>query len=169
MLFQDEARYGRINDGRRCWGPLPLRPRVPSQIVREYVYAYGAVSPSDGQFVSLILPWVDASLMSLFLAHVADSFPGEHCAICLDGAGWHKASDLVVPASVTPIFLPPYSPELNPVEHIWKYTRENDFRNHLCHSMTEVMDILERSLHHLGNDPHLVRSMTHFDWINTLP
>lgn len=106
--------------------------------------------------------------MSLFLAHVAKSFPGEHCAICLDGAGWHKALDLVIPPSVTPIFLPPYSPELNPVEHLWDYTRENDFRNNLCDSMNEVMDILEQSLHRLGESQDIVRSMTRFDWLNTL-
>lgn len=106
--------------------------------------------------------------MSLFLAHVADSFPGEHCAVCLDGAGWHRANDLIVPPSVTPIFLPPYSPELNPVEHIWEYTRENDFRNRLCRNMDEVMDIMEHSLHRLGEAPALVRSMTCFDWIVTL-
>ena len=141
---------------------------MPCQTVREFVYAYGAVSPSDGQFVSLILPWVDASLMSMFLGHVADSFPGEHCAICMDGAGWHKASELVVPPSVTLIFLPPYSPELNPVEHIWEHTRENDFKNHLCKSLHEVMDILERSLRHLSESPALVRSMTRFDWLNAL-
>ena len=167
-MFQDEARYGRINDGRRCWGPLPIRPQVPCQIVREYVYAYGAVSPSDGKFVSLILPWVDASLMSLFLAHLAESFPGEHLAVCMDGAGWHKAGELVVPSSITLLFLPPYSPELNPVEHIWEHTRENDFRNKLCQSMDEVMDIMEQSLHSLGEAPDLVRSMTRFSWLNAL-
>lgn len=107
-------------------------------------------------------------MMSLFLAHVAGSFPGEHLAVCMDGAGWHKADDLVVPPSVTLLFLPPYSPELNPVEHIWEHTRENDFRNKLCHSMDEVMDIMERSLRSLGETPDLVRSMTRFSWLNTL-
>lgn len=147
---------------------MPLRPRAPSQIIREYVYAYGAVCPADGQFVSLILPWVDASLMSLFLTHVADSFQGEHCVICMDGAGWHKASDLIVPSSVTLIFLPPYSPELNPVEHIWEHTRENDFRNTHCNSIDEVMNILEGSLKRLGESRDMVRTMTRFDWLNTL-
>ena len=71
VLFQDEGRFGRISDGRSCWAPLPLRPTIGSQIVREYIYAYVAVCPQDGQMSSLILPWVDAKLMSVFLAQTA--------------------------------------------------------------------------------------------------
>ena len=145
-----------------------MRPRIAQQVVREYIYAYGAVSPLDGQFRSLILPFVNAELMSMFLSFVSDSFPDDHCVFCLDGAGWHKAKDLEVPANMSLIFLPPYSPELNPVEHIWEYTRENDFRNRACQSMDEVTDILCESLSHLASSPDLVRSMTCFDWINTL-
>ena len=63
---------------------------------------------------SMILPWVDAKLMSIFLAHSSAQFPNDHCVMLLDGAGWHKANDLVVPANMTLLSLPPYSPELNP-------------------------------------------------------
>ena len=96
-----------------------MRPSVGSQVVREYVYAYVAVCPQDGQMTSMILPWVDAKLMSIFLAHSSAQFPDEHCVMLLDGAGWHKANDLVVPANMTLVSLPPYSPELNPAEHVW--------------------------------------------------
>jgi len=132
------------------------------------VYAYGAVSPHDGQFLSLVLPWVDTPLMNMFLAFVADSFPDEHCLMCLDGAGWHKSLDLVIPTNMSLFFLPPYSPELNPVEHIWEYTRENDFRNRACESLDEVTEILCNSLQRLGNNPALVKSMTNFEWLNAL-
>ena len=73
-LFQDEGRFGRINDARRCWAPLPSRPVVGQQIVREYVYGVVAACPFDGQLSSLILRYVDACKVSIFLAHVA----GEH-------------------------------------------------------------------------------------------
>lgn len=168
MLFQDEGRFGRIHDGRRCWGPSPVRPVIAQQVVREFVYAYVAVSPLDGAMASLILPWVDASLMSLFLNHTASQFPDEHCIVLMDRAGWHIANDLIVPPSMTILPLPPYSPECNPTEQIWKYTRTNGIRNQVFDDLDQVVDVVSSSLHTLHNDPGLVRSMTNFDWIKTL-
>lgn len=165
ILFQDEGRFGRISDGRSCWAPLPLRPAIGSQIVREYIYAYVAVSPRDGQMVSLILPWVDAKLMSLFLAQTAAEFPGEHCVMFLDRAGWHKAHELVVPPNMTLVALPPYSPDLNPAEHVWDYIRENDMRNEVFPDLDKVMDAVETSLHRLHEQPDILQSMTAFPWI----
>ena len=165
LLFQDEGRFGRISDGRSCWAPLPLRPSVGSQVVREYVYAYVAVCPQDGQMTSMILPWVDAKLMSIFLAHSSAQFPDEHCVMLLDGAGWHKANDLVVPANMTLVSLPPYSPELNPAEHVWEYIRENDIRNQVLPDLDRVMDLVESSLRRLHESPELLRSMVAFPWI----
>jgi hypothetical protein len=144
---------------------LPLRPAIGSQIVREYVYGFVAVSPQDGQMTSLILPWVDAKLMGLFLAHTAAQFPDEHCVMVLDGAGWHKANDLAIPSNMTLIPLPPYSPDLNPAEHIWEYIRENDIRNQVFPDLDKVMDAVETSLHRLHITPEVVRSMTAFPWI----
>src|SRR3974390_2621108 len=66
LMFQDEARCGRINDPRRCWAPQGVRPEVGRQIVREYTDAFGAVSPHDGTLDSLVLPVVSAEAMSLF-------------------------------------------------------------------------------------------------------
>jgi hypothetical protein len=165
VLFQDEGRFGRISDARSCWAPLPLRPTVGSQLVREYVYAYVAVCPADGQMSSMILPWVDARLMSIFLAQTAAQFPHEYCVMFLDGAGWHKAHELTVPANMRLLPLPPYSPELNPAEHVWEYIRENDIRNQVFDDLDEVMDTVETSLRHLHESPEVLRSMTAFPWI----
>lgn len=74
-MFQDEARFGRINDPRRCWVPQGLRPEVSVQIVREYTYLLGAVSPQDGILDTLVLPEVTAETMSIFLAEVAERHP----------------------------------------------------------------------------------------------
>lgn len=142
-----------------------MRPSTPSQIIREYVYAYVAVCPQDGQMASMILPWVDAKLMSLFLAHTAAQFPNEHCVMFLDGAGWHRAHELVVPANMTLVPLPPYSPELNPAEHVWDYIRENDMRNLVFSDLDKVMDVVETSLRRLHETPDVLHSMTAFPWI----
>lgn len=168
LLFQDEGRFGRINDPRRCWMPLPQRPVVRQQVVREYLYSFVAVCPFDGQFSCLTLPWADTTAMSIFLEHTAGAFPGEFCLMFLDGAGWHQARDLRVPPTIRLLPLPPYSPELNPVEHIWDHLRENDFRNEALESLNAVADRLGQGLRRLAFDPPLVKSLTCFDWINTI-
>ena len=124
LMFQDEARFGRINDPRRCWAPKGVRPEVGMQIVREYTYAFGAVSPHDGTLDSLVLPVVTAETMSIFLKEVAQRHPEEFILMFLDGAGWHRANDLAVPENMRLEALPPYSPQLNPAEHVWDEIRE---------------------------------------------
>lgn len=168
LLFQDEASFGRISDLRRCWAPLPTRPVVGHQIVREYVYALAAVCPHDGQLVSLIMPWLDSETMSVFLEHTARQFPEEFCIMVLDGAGWHRAKALRVPQTMALVLLPPYSPELNPVEHIWDHVRENALKNKAFESLDDVVDALCSGLKRLHDEPSVTQSLTCFDWINTL-
>lgn len=168
LLFQDEGRFGRISDRRRCWAPAPSRPVVGQQVVREFLYAMVAVSPLDGDISSLVMPWVDAEVMSIFLAHTSEMFKKEFCLMFLDGAGWHRANNLRVPHNMKLLWLPPYSPELNPVEHIWEYVRENSFGNKSFDSLDDVKDLLCSSLVTLEQQPNIVRSLTSFDWFNTL-
>lgn len=165
LMFQDEARFGRINDPRRCWAPQGCRPEVGMQIVREYTYAFGAVSPHDGTLDSLVLPVVSAEAMSLFLEEVARRHPEEFILMFLDGAGWHRAHNLVVPGNMRLEGLPPYSPQLNPVEHIWDEIREKWFANEVFNSLDAVEDRLVAALVALENDQELVASTTGFDWI----
>jgi len=126
------------------------------------------VSPLSGQLFSLVLPYVDADGMSIFLEHMAQVFENEICVLILDGAGWHRAKDLRVPATVKLVSLPPYSPELNPVEHIWNWLRDHVFKNFAFNSLDEVMDVLCAGLKDLSLRPDLVKSLTCFEWINTL-
>jgi transposase len=142
-----------------------MRPYMPNQIVREYTYAYVAASPHDGAMDSLIMPEVSEKAMSIFLREVSDRHPDEFILMIMYGAGWHKAKALSVPCNVAPIFLPPYSPELNPVEHIWESIREKDFRNEVFNSIEAVEDQLMRSLATLEKDSASVASMTGFHWL----
>ncbi len=165
LMFQDEARFGRINDPRRCWSPKGFRPEVGTQIVREYTYAFGAVSPHDGTLDSLVLPVVTAKAMSIFLAEVARRHPEEFILMFLDGAGWHRAHDLSVPDNMRLEALPPYSPQLNPVEHIWDEIREKWFTNEVFDNLEAVEDRLVEALVALENDKELLASTAGFDWI----
>ena len=168
LLFQDEARFGRLSDHRRCWAPWPCRPSVRQQVVREYIYGVLAVSPDDGKLSSLVLPWVDAQAMSVFLAQVGQDFPGDYCLMVLDGAGWHSAAALRVPPNLRLLPLPPYSPELNPVEHLWEHLRENYFGNQVFPSLKAVEDRLCLGLRNLEQQPEIVKSTTCFEWVKPL-
>ena len=116
-MLEDEARFGRITDPKRCWAPKGIRPLVNKQIIREYTYAYGAVSPLDGISDFIILPSMSAACMNLFLAELADRHPDEFILLISDCAPSHSEGALKIPDNIMIAFLPPYSPELNPVEN----------------------------------------------------
>ena len=168
LLFQDEARFGRISDRRRCWAPWPSRPVVASQIVREFLYASAAVCPWDGQLSSLVLPWVDTDTMSRFLTHTAQRFAADHCIMFLDGAGWHTANALRPHPNIQLEFLPSWSPELNPTEALWECLREDYIAHQVFDSLDQVEDCVCAGLHALHNNPRRVQSMTNFRWLKTL-
>jgi hypothetical protein len=164
-MFEDEARFGRISDPRYCWAPKGTRPNVPCQIVREYTYVYAAVSPLDGDLDSLILPDVDADSMSIFLSEVSERHPDEMILMFMDQAGWHKAKKLIIPDNIKLLNLPPYSPELNPAEHLWEEIREKWFPNLVFKNIMAVEDLLVDALSTLEGDPKRVAEITGFDWI----
>ena len=164
-MFQDEARFGRIADVRRCWCPKPLRPVCQAMVVQEYTDAYAAVSVLDGRLDTLILPRVNGACMQLFLNEVAARHSNERIVMVLDGAGWHQSQSLTMPANLRLLPLPPYSPELNPVEHLWDELREKAFHNRVFDSIEALEDHLEVSLRALENDPARVHSIVAWPWI----
>jgi transposase len=169
LMFEDEARFGRCQDPRRCWAPPGVRPRVASQFIRESVYAFAALSPHDGTRVSLVLPVARTDAMTLLLAELSRRHPDEVILLVVDGAGWHWAKALEVPANVRLIAQPPHSPELNPVEHLWEELREKWFANALFTSLDAVEDQLVEALVALEDDPARVASRAGFDWITAIP
>ena len=119
IMFADEARFGRMNRPRPCWAPPGTRPQVASQLIREFVYLYGAVSPKDGTCVFLIMPAPDTECFQIFLNTVARKYRRQLILLFLDGAGNHKCEGLNVPDNVILHVLPAYAPELNPQENLW--------------------------------------------------
>ncbi len=168
-MFQDEARFGRISDPRRCWAPEGIRPNVAAQIVREYTYVYAAVSPHDGILDSLILPEVSTKAMAVFLTEISARHPEEFILMVLDGASWHRSETLIVPENIRLVTLPPYSPQLNPVEHLWEEIREKWFANYVFKNMEAVEEALVEALVTLEGDAKLVQGISGFDWIINVP
>lgn len=145
-----------------------MRPVVGARLARKYLYAFSAVSPHDGVLDSLVLPWVSAHTMSLFLAEVAQRYADEFVLMVMDQAGWHLAGELVVPANMRLLFLPAYSPELNPAEHLWAALREDCFANHVFTDLDAVECALTKGLSALETDPQRTQSMTGFGWITSI-
>jgi len=164
-MFADEARFGRINRPRPCWAPRRIRPQVASQLIREYIYLYGAVCQKDGTCVYLIMPTSDTACFQIFLDALSQRFVRQDILLVLDGAPNHRSGQLVLPKNITLLFLPPYSPELNPKENLWDEIREKIFKNYALKSMAEVHEKLEEAILYVDRNPKLVKSITSFPYI----
>jgi hypothetical protein len=167
-MFQDEGRFGLLGTPRRCWAPHGTRPVVGARLERKYLYAFSAVSPHDGVLDSLVLPWVSAQTMSLFLNEVAQRHADEFIVMVMDQAGWHIAGDLAVPQNMRVVLLPAYSPELNPAEHLWEALRDDCFANTVFANLDAVESALTKGLVALEADPARTQSMTGFKWITSI-
>ena len=130
VWFEDEARFDQQGTLTRVWAKTGSRPRAVRQTEYKYLYVLGAVCPSTGQTVGLLAPHLDTDMVNRFLEQFARELsPGVHAVIVWDRAGFHTANALQVPSNVTVIELPPYSPELNPVENLWHYLRSHYWSN----------------------------------------
>ncbi len=165
VMFQDEARFGRITDPKRCWSPKGVRPIVSSQIVREYTYLYGAVSPQDGRSDFLILPAMNLVNMEIFLNEIRLRYPDEYIFLFFDGATGHSLKGLKIPPNMSIETIPAYSPEINPTENIWDDLREKFFGNLLFHSMNAPKNRLCEAAMAYEADHEKVKSITGWQWI----
>jgi transposase len=165
-MVQDEGRFGRVNIPKSSWAPLGIRPIVPKQIVRQSFYDYTAVCPSIGKMSSLILPNANTEMMNLFLENVSNDFIENEIIMQIDGAGWHKSKDLKIPRNIHFIIQPPYSPEVNPTEHIWDEIREKYLHNKIYDTLEETMDKVCMGLIDLASKSDYVKSMTFFPYLN---
>jgi transposase len=130
VFFMDEARFGQQGTLTRMWAKRGSRPTAVKQTRYEWVYMYAAVEPASGASVALQAPHVNTGPMNVFLSMLSEELKaGEHAVLIMDQAGWHKAKKLVVPDSITVLYLPPCSPELNPVERLWGSMRSHYLAN----------------------------------------
>ncbi len=163
LLFQDEAGFGRINKPKYCWCQKGFRPSVPCHHIREYRYAYGAVEPLTGGSFFLVMPYCNTECMNIFLDKLSKQYPDDVILLCCDGAAWHKAGSLRVPENIELFFIPPYTPEMNPIEQIWKELRKMGFCNEVFATLDKVVDRLCSTICNLTAET--VHSITARSWI----
>jgi len=138
---------------------------VPLALIREYTYAYAAVTPEDGAMDWMLAPKMDTVNMEAFLNHVSQKHPEDFVLMMLDGAPSHRAKQLRVPSNMALVRLPSYSPELNPVELLWDEIREKEFGNRVFDSLGAAIAQAARGLKRLQDSPAALRSLTGWNWI----
>ena len=164
-MFQDEARFGRMNRPMKCWAPKKCRPTIGKQLVREYTYAFCATSPMDGASTFLILPALTQETMQIFLNEVSRQYPDDLILMVCDGASAHNDKGLTLPDNIILVTLPPYCPDLNPVEHVWDDMREKFFGNIVFKSLDDVEDQMIRACQFYDKQKEVMQSIAGFDWI----
>ena len=163
LMFQDEAGFGRINKPKYCWCKKGIRPSVPCHHIREYRYVYGEVEPLTGESSFLVMPYCNTVCMNLFLRELSGQFPDDILLLCCDGAAWHKSKTLELPENIVLFHIPPYTPEMNPIEQIWKEIRKRGFRNEVFATLEKVVDRLCDTIAALPSD--VISRITARHWI----
>lgn len=165
MWFQDEARVGQQGTLTRKWARAGTRPRAPRDTRYKWCYIFGAACPGRGVAAGFVLPYVDTEAMNLHLTEIAKTVtPGAHAVLVLDGAGWHGAKALRVPDNITLLPLPPYAPELNPIENVWAYLRSNKLAITVFDSYDDIVDKCCEAWNFFAECPTTIASITSREW-----
>jgi transposase len=164
--FEDEARLGQKGTLTRVWARNGSRPRAVRQLRYTSLYVLAAVCMTTGATSALIMPELNAEVLNLFLAQLSRELPsGVHAVLIWDGAGYHTSQDLVVPSNISVIQLPPYSPELNPVENLWHYLRSHHWSNRAYQDYNELESEAAKGLCAVCLDRAKVKSICNAEYV----
>lgn len=140
IFFFDESRFGTHSKLGHGWFKKGSRTLVNTKLGFQNFYLYSAVDIHSGEDFTLILPKVNTTCMNLFLSEMAKYIHNKSIIIVMDGAGWHHSKDLQIPSNIEIIYLPPYSPELNPVERLWLHIKQSIVKNRIYETIADLED-----------------------------
>ena len=166
VWFQDEARFGQQNTTTRVWATKGTRPRVVRQQQFEYAYLFDAVCPATGATEAIISPLSNSEAMKEHMSLISRrTSKGRHAVVIMDGAGWHQQHVVDEFDNVTIIKLPPYSPELNPIEQVWQWLRQNELANRCFKGYDDIVEQCSRAWNSFIDDVDRVKNLCARDWI----
>ena len=142
VFFFDESRFGTHSRAGHGWFKTGNRTPIKRKLGFKNFYLYTAASPKTGDNFSLMIPNIDTLCMNVYLQEFSAWLGEKKVFLVIDGAGWHKATNLLIPHNIKIIYLPPYSLELNPIERLWQHIKDNVLKNYIY----DNLDILEKSL-----------------------
>lgn len=159
------ARIGQKNKITRRWALRGTRPRAIHDQRTKWAYIFGAICPERGVGAALVMPYADTDAMQAHLAEISAMVEADaHAVLVLDQAGWHTTARLIVPDNITLVPLPPRSPELNPVENIWQFVRDNWLSNRVFQSYDDIVAHCCEAWNELMEQPWRVRSIGKRTW-----
>jgi hypothetical protein len=166
IWFQDEARVGQKGSLTYVWAPVGSRPAMVRDNRHSSAYLFGAICPARGVGAAVITPVANMAAMNVHLAEISTQVaPGVQAVLLLDRAGWHqRGKRLCVPANITLLDLPAYSPELNPMENVWEFLRGNKLSALVWNTYEAIVDACVSAWHFLIGDPERIRSIGTRDW-----
>lgn len=160
IFFQDESRFGQQGTTTNVWAPKGSRPTAICQTEYEYLWVIGAVCPATGQSEGLLSPRLNTDVINVFLRQFSETLaPDEHAVMIWDGAGFHTSKRLKVPENITIVQLPPYSPELNPMENLWHYLKSHYWSNRAYQDYEELEEAAMDAWRSAVLDPELMMTV----------
>jgi hypothetical protein len=165
IWFQDEARVGQRGTTSRIWAPKGTRPRIVQQQQFISAYLFGAVCPAKKKGAGIVMPKANTEAMQHHLEVISVTVEKNcHALIVTDGAAWHSTPKLLIPKNITLLVLPPYSPELNPVEQIWQQLRKSHFSNRCFKGYEEIVEVCCQAWNAFTEAPDLIQSLCSRKW-----
>jgi len=167
VYFQDESRFGQQGTLTNVWARKGSRPTAVRQTEYQYLWVIGAVCPETGHAEGLLSPQLNAKIVNEFLAQFARTLPADEQAVMIwDGAGFHVAKELRVPENVTLVKLPPYSPELNPIENLWHYLKSHFWSNRAYDDYDALEQAAVDAWEQAVLDPELMKTVCAAHYLN---
>ena len=158
-------RLGQKNSRVRQWARKGTRPRQPADQRYANAYIFGAICPARGVGAAIMMPTADTQAMQLHLEEISKTAAkGAHTVILMDQARWHTTGRLTLPDNLSLLFLPPKSPELNPVENIWQYLRQTWLANRIFETYDSILDAGCKAWNNLVAQPELITSIGTRKW-----
>jgi hypothetical protein len=151
VLFEDEARVGQQGTLTRVWARTGSRPAVIKQTEYQWLHIWAAVEPATGRTWTMLTPDLNTERMNTLLAGISDSLDQNDLAVrVLDNAGWHRSKSLKIPSNIVLLFLPPYSPELQPVERLWDWMRSHYLSNRVYRDYAHMLQASDAAVQTLN-------------------
>lgn len=163
LFFFDESRFGTHSKLGHGWFPKGSRTQVHVKLGFKNFYLYSAVNPHSGEDFTLIAPNVNTKCMNVFLEHMSRHLGCRKVIMVMDCAGWHKSKSLVVPPNIRIMHLPPYSPELNPVERFWQYIKQHTIKNRVYETLETLEEAVSNFIKNL--EPNCVASICNVTYL----
>ena len=159
LFCQDETRWGLLPVSSRRITLPGVKPVASINYTFENLYLYGAVEPITGESFFLEMPWLNSVCFQIFIQQLAETFPETLNLLVLDNGRFHHAKSLHLPDNIALLFLPPYSPELNPIERLWQDMKAKVFQ----HTVTSIEQMQEKITHILRSyTPATLAHITNF-------